>query len=255
MTNYAIVTGASAGLGKEFAKLAAADGYGVVLVARRKDELESLSRELGVPSLVHPMDLSDPATPKELFDKLSALGVTVDVLVNNAGLGSNGQFWELDERREMGMIQVNVTALVHLTRLFLPGMIQRGRGHVLNIGSTAGYQPGPYMTTYYASKAFVNSFTEGLAFELRGTGVTATLSCPGATATEFSSRAGNDKSRLFQMGGVADSATVAREAWAAMKAKRRTIVHGLKNKAGVHALRVSPKSTAIAIAARLNRGT
>jgi uncharacterized protein len=256
MTTFAVVTGASAGLGREFSKLCAADGHGLVLVARRKEELDALARELEgahqTRSIVVACDLSDPAAPKRVFDAVAAAGVETEILINNAGFGSNGKFWELDGLKEMAMIEVNVTALAHLTRLFLPGMIERGRGRVLNIGSTAGFQPGPFMATYYASKAFVNSFTEALAFELKGTGVTATLSCPGATATEFAQVAGNEKSNLFKS-GAADAAGVAKQAYEAMKAGKPSVVHGLKNKAGVQVLRVSPRAAVLAIAAKMNR--
>jgi short-subunit dehydrogenase len=257
MGTYALITGASAGLGREFAKLAAADKSNVVLVARRKNELDALAKELeaahGVETLVVACDLADPGAPKAIAREVEARGADVEVLINNAGFGSNGAFWELDALRELGMVEVNVTALVSLTRTFLPAMVRQGRGRVLNIGSTAGFQPGPFMATYYASKAFVNSFTEALAFELRGTGVTATLSCPGATATEFAGVAGNEKSPLFKAGGVATAESVAREAYAAMKAGKAMVVHGFKNKAGVQALRVSPRSAVVKIAAKLNK--
>lgn len=258
MSTYAIVTGASAGLGREFAKLFAAEGHGLVLVARRKNELDVLATELegaySVKSLVVAVDLADPSAPQKVFDAVQEAGIEVEFLVNNAGFGSNGAFADLDLVKEIGMVQVNVTSLLHLTRLFLPAMIKAGRGRVLNLGSTAGFQPGPFMSTYYASKAFVNSFTEALAFELKGTGVTATVSCPGATATEFASTAGNDKTRLFkQKGGVASAPEVAREAFDAMKAGTPLVIHGFKNKMGVQALRLSPRSTVTAIAARLNR--
>ena len=258
MTTYAIVTGASAGLGREFAKLFAAAGHGVVLVARRKNELDVFARQLegaySIPTLVVAADLADRAAPKKIFDAVTDAGIDVEFLVNNAGYGSNGTFAELDIDKEIGMVEVNVTSLLALTRLFLPAMIKAGRGRVLNIGSTAGFQPGPFMSTYYASKAFVNSFTEALAFELRGTGVTATVSCPGPTATEFAAIAGNDKTRLFtEKSGVATAADVAREAYEAMKAGKSMVVHGFKNKLGAQALRFSPRAAVIAIAAKLNR--
>ena len=257
MGTYALVTGASAGLGKEFARLFAKDGHGVVLVARRKNELDALAKTLAdehqTKSLVIPADLTDPAAPKHIHAEVARAGLEVEFLVNNAGFGSNGKFWELDAQKELGMIEVNVTALTHLTRLFVPDMIARGRGRVLNIGSTAGFQPGPFMATYYASKAFVNHFTEALAFELEGTGVTATLSCPGATETEFAAVAGNDKTALFKNGGTADALTVATEAYHAMLAGKASVIHGFKNRAGVQALRLSPRRTVLAIAARLNK--
>jgi short-subunit dehydrogenase len=256
MTTFAVVTGASSGIGKELAKLFAADGHGVVLVARRKDELEVLARDLsakqGVPAIVVARDLAERETPAKVFEAVRAQSVDVEFLVNNAGFGSNGAFVEQDIERELKMIDVNVKALVELTYLFLPAMLNRRSGRILNIGSTAGFQPGPFMATYCASKAFVNSFSEALAFELKGTGVTVTVSCPGATATEFSSAAGTDNTALFRA-SVADAATVAREAYRAMQAGKASIIHGFKNQAGVQALRVSPHSLAIAIAAKLNR--
>lgn len=252
----ALVTGASAGLGREFAHLFAADGHDVVLVARRKGKLETLASELsgayGITATPLPGDLADGETPQRIFDTISDQGLRIEFLVNNAGFGSNGPFVELELERELDMIQVNVSALVALTRLFLPAMVERGSGRVLNIGSTAGFQAGPYMATYYASKAFVNLFTEALAFELEGTGVTATVHCPGATDTEFADVAGNDESKLFAA-GAASANEVARHAYDAMMKGKPMAVHGFKNKLGVQSLRVSPRSLVRRIAASLNQ--
>ena len=159
----------------------------------------------------------------------------------------------IDKQRIQEMINVDVSAVTALTRAFLPGMIQRKRGRVLNVGSTAGFLPGPYMAIYYASKAFVNSFTEALWFELRDTGVTATVSCPGPTATEFAGVAGNDKTALFQNGGAATAGEVARDAYLSMLAGKPMVVHGVKMKLQIQSLRFSPRSVARAIAARLNQ--
>jgi hypothetical protein len=256
MKGTALITGASAGLGRDYARLFAADGHDVVLVARRRERLEELARELranhGIQAHALAFDLADPATPERLYAAVRERQLTIDFLVNNAGFGTVGAFAEADRRREVEMIQVNVTALVDITRLFLPDMLARRRGHVLNVRSGAGFQPGPFMATYYASKAFVNSFTEALAWELGGTGVTATVSCPGATATEFADHAGNANSLLFKM-GAADSRAVARQGYQAMTAGRRMVVHGLLSKLGVQALRVSPRAAVLALAARLNR--
>jgi hypothetical protein len=253
----ALVTGASAGLGHDFAHLFAADGHDVILVARRRDRLEALAGDLqarhGVRATPFDVDLAAPAAAARLVAFLRDGGHAVDFLVNNAGFGAVGDFAGMDLARVLGMLQVNVTALVELTRLLLPDMLARGRGRILNVGSTAGFQPGPFMATYYASKAFVNSFTEALAWELRGSGVTATLSCPGATATEFAAHAGNAESLLFKF-GVADSQTVAREAYAAMMAGKRLAIQGVTNKLGVQALRLGPRAVVLALAARLNRG-
>ena len=256
MKGTALVTGASAGLGRDYARLFAADGHDVVLVARRRERLEELAREIGgksgVQAHVLPLDLGDREAPRRCVEELRARGLAIDFLVNNAGLGTNGAFAESDPAKQLEMIQVNVTTLVELTRLLLPDMIARKRGRVLNVGSTAGFQAGPFMAVYYASKAFVNSFSEALAYELDGTGVTVTVSCPGATETEFAGHAGNDSSLLFKL-GAADSMSVAREGYAAMMAGRRMVVHGVTNKLGVQALRVSPRALVIGLAARLNR--
>lgn len=255
-TTAALVTGASAGIGTELARLFAQDRRSLVLVARRRDRLETLAEELrgrGAPSvLIVAEDLSDRGAPARIEAVVAEAGVELDALVNNAGFGSNGAFATLDGAKELEMVQVNVTAIVDLTHRFLPGMLQRGRGRILNVGSTAGFQPGPFMATYYATKAFVNTFTEGLAYELRGTGVTATVSCPGPVATEFASVAGNAKSRLFEL-SVARPEDVAREAYDAMNAGKPRVIHGLSNAFGAQIQRVSPRAAIVAIAARLNR--
>lgn len=255
-TNAALITGASAGLGMEYARLFAADGHDVVLVARRKSNLDELADEIsaahGIEAHVIAADLSDHVAPQAIFDEVADNGIAIECLVNNAGFGSNGPFVEQDVQRELDMIAVNVTALTHLTRLFLPAMIERGRGRILNIGSAAGFQAGPFMATYYATKAFVNLFSEALAYELEGTGVTVTVSCPGATQTEFSEIAGNNTSRLFKA-GAATSADVARHGYRAMMKGKRMVVHGLKQKLGLQALRVSPRGAVLSIAARMNR--
>ena len=256
MKGTALITGASAGLGRDYARLFADDGHDVVVVARRRERLEEVGREIcgnsGVQAHVLPLDLSDRDAPRRCVEELRARGLTIDFLVNNAGLGTNGAFGAADPAKQLEMIQVNVTSLVELTRLLVPDMLARKRGRILNVGSTAGFQPGPFMAVYYASKAFVNSFSEALAYELDGTGVSVTVSCPGATDTEFAGHAGNDSSLLFKL-GAADSASVAREGYAAMMAGQRMVVHGFTNKLGVQALRVSPRAVAIGIAARLNR--
>ena len=256
MGKTALITGASAGLGAELAWLFAADGHDVALVARRRDKLDALAREIGqkhgVEAHVLAEDLGDPAAPKRIAGALDKQGIAVEFLVNNAGFGTNGAFAELPIERELELVQVNVIALVHLTRLLLPAMIARGSGRVLNIGSTAGFVPGPYMAAYYASKAFVNSFTEALAFELRGTGVTATLSCPGATATEFAAVAGNDKTALFKS-GVMSAREVAEHAYRAMTNGEVAVIPGIKNKLMIQSLRLGSRGLVRWVAARMNR--
>jgi short-subunit dehydrogenase len=256
MGKVALITGASAGLGAELARLFVGDGHDVVLVARRRDRLEELASQLtksgGARAHVLPEDLADEKAPERLVAELGKRGIEIEFLVNNAGYGTTGAFVDLDPKREIAMLQVNVTAVVHLTRLLLPAMVARESGRVLNMGSTAGFQPGPYMAVYYASKAFVNSFTEALGFELRGTGVTATLCCPGATATEFASVAGNDKSRLVKMGAMG-AAEVAAHAYRAMMRGKALAIPGVQNKFGLQILRLSPRAAVRRITAALNR--
>lgn len=253
----ALITGASVGLGKEFAGLFAKDGHDVVLVARSEDKLKALAAQLEadhkIKAHVVAADLTDPKAPAAIFAAVKAKGVDVDFLVNNAGFGSAGAFLDLPLEREVEMIEVNCTALVKLTHLFTGPMRARKRGRVMNIASTAGFQAGPYMSTYYASKAFVVHFSEGLAFELKDSGVTVTCHCPGATATEFAAAAGNDKSKLFKGGGVATASDVAQHAYRAMMAGQTLSIHGLMNFISMEAVRLSPRSVVAALAARLNR--
>ena len=253
----ALVTGASAGLGAELARLFAADGHDVVLVARRADRLAELCAQLegahGVRARPLAEDLTDAAAPARIAKAIREGGTEIEFLVNNAGFGTTGAFARSDAKRELEMIQVNVAAVVHLTRLFLPDMVARGSGRILNLGSTAGFQPGPFMAGYYASKAFVNSFTEALWFELKGSGVTATVSCPGATATEFGQVAGNGESKLFKLGAM-NAPEVAAHAYHAMMRGRRMAIPGIKNKVGVQSLRVSPRGAVLNITAALNNG-
>lgn len=257
MNKTALVTGASVGLGKEFAKLFAADGHDVVLVARRRDKLEEAAREIeaahpNVKAHVIPEDLASPGATKRLVAALRERSIDVEFLVNNAGFGASGALAEIDVTRQLEMIQVNVVVLTELTRLLLPGMLERKSGRILNVGSTAGFLPGPFMAVYYASKAYVNSLTEALAVELEGTGVTATVTCPGATATEFAAVAGNDKSELFAS-GVMTAAEVAKDGYDAMMRGRSLVVNGFKNKMRIASLRVAPRGMAAKVAAGLNK--
>lgn len=251
----ALITGASRGIGLELAKLFAADGHDLVLVARSADQLEALAEELrgahGVAVRVEPADLGDTTSRAQLVHRLS--DASIDVLVNNAGFGTNGAFTGLDLQREMAQVALNVGALTELCGRFLPGMVQRGRGRVLNIASTAGFQAGPFMAVYFATKAYVISFTEGIAFELKGTGVTATAHCPGATKTHFAATAGNDKSKLFTAGAVASAPDVARHAYAAMWAGKPLAVHGFTNRLFAFLTRFTPRSVTTWLAAVLNR--
>ena len=253
----ALITGASAGLGEQFAHLFAQDGHDVVLVARRADRLQALAGQLQdahkITAHVITADLTDPGAPRRLYDDVVKRGLAVEFLVNNAGFGSNGAFLDLDLAGEANMIEVNCSALLQLTHLFGRPMRERKSGRILNVASTAAFQPGPYMATYYATKAFVVSFSEALAHELHGSGVTVTCHCPGATHTEFGAKAGNDKSRLFQRTGVAEAPEVARHAYRAMMNGETLAVHGMLNRIVMESIRFSPRSLARSVAAALNR--
>lgn len=247
----ALITGASSGIGRELAKLCAAAGNDVVLVARRREELESLAAELsgrhniGARSLA--ADLADPTAPEAIF---GACG-SADILINNAGFGHVGAFAETEWDTEARMIQVNVTALAHLTRLYLPGMIARRAGRILNVASTAAFVPGPNMAMYYASKAMVFSLTLAIASELEGTGVTATALCPGPTTSEFSRVAGNDRSKLFK-GPVMSAADVAREGFDAMMAGKPEIIAGSRNRWMIWGSRFAPRTMLTKMTKRMN---
>jgi len=252
----ALITGASGGIGEQLALLLAADKHDLVLVARNAGKLESLCQEFarahGILARSVAADLADPQAPSHILDVLARDGIAVDVLVNNAGFGASGAYAEIDWETEAHMIQVNITALAHLTRLFLPDMLARRNGKILNVASTAAYVPGPFMAVYYASKAFVLSFSEALAEEVQGTGVSVTALVPGATATNFASTAGNAESPLFRGGNVMDAATVARLGYDAMMSGQRVAVAGLSNKLTALSTRLAPRSALAKIARRLN---
>src|SRR4051794_33560977 len=207
----ALVTGASAGIGREIARVLAAD-HDLILSARRADELERLAAELrgkGATCRVVPGDLAEPDGARKLHAAAVEGGSVVDVLVNNAGFGDLGPFADADLGKMLRMVQVNVTALTELTGLFLAGMRTRGRGKILNVGSVAGFQPGPLMAVYYATKAYVNSFSEALSNELRGTGITVTCLAPGPTESEFGAAAGFAPKKGFTVGKVLGARAVA----------------------------------------------
>jgi uncharacterized protein len=252
----ALITGASAGLGREFAKLAARDGHDVILVARRKERLQELAEQLGaahaVSATVIAADLADRDAPRAIVEKIYAAGLSVDFLINNAGFGSRGAYGDSDFAREAEMVDVNIRALMELTHRFLPSMLARKSGRILNVASLAGFVPGPYMATYYATKAFVLSFSEALAAELRGTGIAVTALCPGPTNTEFSSVANSERTNLFRAGS-ADAAGVASYGYRAMLAGRAVAIPGLANKVIAHGAALTPRAVVRFLAAWVNR--
>ena len=240
-----LVTGASSGIGLELAKCFVEDAARLILTARNTEALESLAAELRrtrpAEVIVLPADLSLPETPEQIFRELEGRGVAVDVLVNNAGFGLWGRFAGSPLPRQLEMLQVNVTALVQLTGLFLPGMIQRNRGGILNVASVAGFLPGPGMSIYYASKAAIVSFTEALAHELAGTRVSATVLCPGPTITNFGNAANfPDKANLVRISKMSARA-VARYGVRAFRRKSVLAVPGIQNRLIVMAIKCLPR--------------
>ena len=251
----AVVTGASSGIGLELARLLGSDGHDLVLVARRRDRLEEISTglraEFGAAASVLAGDLSDPDGARRLTRTLLDLGRPIDVLVNDAGFGVAGFFAETPLERELEMIRVNIAALTELTKAVLPSMLARRRGRILNVASTAAFQPGPLMAVYYASKAYVLSFSEALANEVARTGVTVTALCPGPTRTEFQTAAGVAETRLFHSPLVSDARTVARVGYRGMLRGKRVVIPGVGNKVLVLAERVTPRRLVTAITRRV----
>ena len=251
----ALVTGASYGIGRELAWCCARGGFDLVLVARSGDKLRSLAAEIAgrhpVKARVLEADLSDPEAPGRIERELASEGVGIAALVNNAGFGVNGPFTSQAVELQRELLQVNVVALTHLTRLLLPGMLARRRGHILNVASTAAFQPGPLMAVYYASKAYVLSLSEALSEELRGTGVTVTALCPGPTASGFQARAAMQHSRLFVRPAM-DALKVAETGYAAMMAGKAIAIPGLLNRLLAQSVRISPRFLVRRIAGWLN---
>ena len=240
-----LVTGASSGIGRELAYLFAADGSNLVLIARSEERLRTVASELeeayGVGAQVLCYDLATPDAAQAVYDALAADVIEVDILVNNAGFGSRGLMAELPLETQVDMVQLNVTTVTALTRLLLPDMIRRGRGGILNLGSTASFEPGPGMAVYYATKAYVLSLTEALAVELDGTGVTATCLAPGPTRTRFAQEAGVEESPLFKIGQM-DVGTVARVGYRGFRRGRVIVTPGLVNKFVTWSAQLSPRA-------------
>jgi len=253
----ALITGASAGIGREIARVAVESCDTLVLVARRKERLEELAAELealrpGVRAVSWAADLADEAARQALPQALQAEGLEIDWLVNNAGFGVAGRTDEIEVSRLQGMVEVNVLALQHLTRLFLPAMVERGRGGVLNVASTAAYQPLPWMATYAATKAFVLSFTEALWREMRGTGVHVSCLCPGQTDTEFFDDAGMDGASFEKMPS-AHPAAVARAGWEGLLDDQRVVIPGAQNKVNAALVPLMPKGLVLRVGEKLFR--
>ena len=247
----ALVTGASFGLGAEFARLFARDKYNLVLVARSGSKLSELAEELrqqhGVTVKTIALDLGLPQSSQNLFDETHSSGIHVDTLVNNAGYGLSGLFADMPVEDCYGQIQLNVAAVTLLTRLYLGPMLERRSGRIMNVASTAAFQPGPRMAVYYATKAYVLSFTEAIADELRNTGVNVTCFCPGATLTEFQKRAQTENSRLFRQLSPMDAKTVAGLGYRALIEGKTLAIPGLVNWLVAESVRFAPRKMVTAI--------
>ena len=246
----ALVTGASSGIGLDLARILAKNGHDVVLVARTASKLQDVAKELenaGVSGHVIASDLSRPNAAADVVAELKRRNIEIEILVNNAGYGLTGAFADTDLQQELDMIQVNIVALTQLTKLLLRPMIARQHGRILNVASTAAFQPGPLMAVYYATKAYVLSFSEAIADELRDSGVTVTALCPGPTQTGFAETAKMTESRLFTMMRPMSSENVARAGYRGMMSGKRIVIPGAKNKMLVQSLRVSPRRTVTAL--------
>jgi short-subunit dehydrogenase len=255
MNQTALITGASGGIGYELTKLFANDRYNLVLVARSAPKLaqvaDELQRQFGISAKAIPLDLTAPPAPQFLFDELQREDIAVDILVNNAGYGVFGEFAKIPLEDTLGQIQLNVTALTHLTKLFLAPMIERHSGKILNVASTAGFQPGPLMAVYYATKAYVISCSEALANELSGSGVTVTCLCPGATDTGFQGRAGIEDTMLFKKLRPMDAKAVALDGYRGLLAGKTVVISGFRNWLLAESLRFSPRKLVTAISRKV----
>jgi uncharacterized protein len=247
----ALITGASGGIGYELAKLFAKDHHNLVLVARNGPRLaqvaDELQRQFGISIKTVALDLAEPNAPQSLFSQLQSESIAVDILINNAGYGQFGEFSDVPLEESLGQIQLNIAALTNLTKLFLGPMLERRAGRIMNVASTAGFQPGPLMAVYYATKAYVISFSEAVANELANKGVTVTCLCPGATETGFAGRAGNDKTRLFKSLRPMDAKTVARAGYRGLLKGKTLVIPGVRNWVVAESVRFSPRKMVTAV--------
>ena len=243
---YALVTGATSGIGYELARLFAQDHYNLVMVARSQEELEKTASEFqqqyGIEVVPIAKDLFKRESPFEIYDEVKAKGIQIDVLVNDAGQGQYGEFVDTDINRELDIVQLNIGTYMVLTKSFLMDMVARNEGKILNVSSIAGEMPGPLQAVYHATKAFVTSFTEAIRNEIKQTHVTITALLPGATDTDFFSKAEMENAKMVKEGDLADPAQVAKDGYDALMAGKDKVISGFKNKAMVTASNVMPDS-------------
>jgi uncharacterized protein len=252
MSKTALITGASGGIGAEFAKILAEDKDNLILVARSKNKLDELKKELedkfNISVFTIVKDLSHPGAAKEVYDELKEKGISIDYLINNAGFGDFGLFAESDWNKQEQMINLNVIALAHFTRLFLPDMICRRSGKILNVASTASFQPGPTMSVYFATKAFVLSFSQAIDNEVREFGITVTALCPGSTKTGFHSVAATEGRTPPERNNIPSAREVAEFGYRAMMKGKAVAIHGFKNSLLANSVRFGPRSLVVKLA-------
>lgn len=245
--NTALITGASGGIGYELAKIAASGNINLVLVSRNKEKLDQLRKELqekyGIKVWIFAHDLSNPDTLPELIDEIDSLGLEINILINNAGTGDFGKYLETSPGKEIEMINLNILSLSYLTKIFYRRMVHAGNGRIMNLSSIAAYMPGPYMTVYYATKAYVQSFSEALAAEAKGTGVTITVLCPGPTESHFFDNASVNAKSVSRFFDMPSAKEVAHFGFKAMMKGRTVAIHGIKNKAIVFIANFIPGKT------------
>jgi len=255
MNKTALITGATNGIGLELARIHASEGGNLVLVARNKPKLDALRVELEelykVKVYTIDKDLSETNAAQDVYAETRRMEIEVDYLINNAGFGDFGLFAETDWDKEHRMIQLNITTLTHLTKLYLRQMQQRGGGKIMNVASTAAFQPGPTMAVYFATKAYVLSFTEAISNEVKGRGISITALCPGPTETGFSAAGSMDGSRLFRNKRLPTGKDVAQFGYRAMLAGKTLAVHGIKNNIMTNAIRFFPRSWVVAVSRRM----
>ena len=242
---FALVTGATSGIGYELAKLLAKDGYNLFIVGREQETLSIVAKEFeknGIRVISFQKDLFNENAPFEVYDEVKAQGITIDILINNAGHGQYGEFVDTDIKKELQIIQLNIGALVVLTKLFVKEMVNKGAGKILNLSSVASKSPGPWQSVYHGTKAFVQSFTEAVREEVKDTGVTITALLPGATDTDFFKKAQMLNAKIVVEGDLADPAEVAKDGYNAMMSGDDMVVSGFKNKMQVVMANVTPDS-------------
>lgn len=242
----ALITGASGGIGYQLAKITAANNYNLVLVARNKEKLDELRKQLKeqckVKVWIFAHDLSNPDTLPELIEEIDNLGLEINILINNAGVGEYGKYLETSAGKELQMINLNIFALTYLTKVFYRRMVHAGYGKIMNVASVAGFMPGPYMSVYYATKAYVVSLTEALSAEARKTGVTLTALCPGPTESNFFPNASvNEYSAIKKLLTISKADKVAKYGFRAMMKGKTIAIPGIKNKAIIFLINFVPR--------------